>query len=126
MNTLGKVRALVVLCALLVGATSLTACADDGPRPVTTEEANRLAEMLYANWDAGGATFQLSAAPRPGETTYIEGRVNFKELAGYGLVSAVGRDGPVEGVLFTETTIFESIPTLVTASQELEGPRSPG
>lgn len=98
------------------------ACSNNGPHTVTDAEADRLAEALYANWDAGGATFELNAAPAAGESVRVQGQVDFTNQVGYGLVSAVGEDAPVTGVIFTPTTILESIPSLVDASATVGGP----
>ena len=107
---------------LTIALTCVSACSETGPHAVTDAEADRLAEALFANWDAGGLTFELNAAPAPGETVRVQGKVDFTDQVGYGLVTAVGEDSPVAGVIFTPTTILESIPTLVDASASFGGP----
>ena len=106
---------------IVIAVLALPACSDTGPHPVTPAEADRLAEALYGNWESGGATFELNAAPAPGESVVVQGQVDFVDQVGYGLVSAVGEDSPVKGVIFTPTTIFENIPVLVDASAGLTG-----
>ena len=111
-----------VAACLLVALTAVSACANGGPHTVTNDEADRLAEALYSNGQAGWLTFELNAAPSPGETVRIQGEVDFADEVGYGLVTAVGEDSPVAGVIFTPTTILENIPTLVDASAAVGGP----
>lgn len=118
--TLARRIGAIVAVAIVLAATP--ACSDKGPHTVTDAEADRLAESLYANGDAGGLTFELNAAPSPGETVRVQGQVDFDEQVGYGLVTAVGEDSPVEGVIFTPSTILENIPTLVDASAAVGGP----
>lgn len=115
-------RRAVAATGIVVALVVMSACSDDGPHVVTDAEADRLAEALYANWDAGGATFELNAAPATGETVRVQGRVDFTDEVAYGLVTAVGEDSPVTGVIFTPTTILENIPALVDASAAVGGP----
>ena len=89
---------------------------------VTDSEADRLAEALFSNWDAGGATFELNAAPAAGETVRVQGQVDFTDQIGYGIVTAVGEDAPVTGVILTPTTVLENMPALVDASASFGGP----
>lgn len=107
--------------SLAIALTAVTACSDSGPHTVTNAEADRLAEALYSNWDAGGVAFELNAAPAAGETVRVVGEVDFTDQIGYGLVTAVGEDSPVKGVIFTPTTILENIPALVDASATVGG-----
>lgn len=118
-GTLTRVAAACVL-ALTLGAVS--GCSSSGPHEVTEAEAERLAEALYANWEAEGLTFELNSTPRPGATVRVQGQVNFVNEVGYGLVTAVGEDAPVAGVIFTPTSVLENIPTLVDASAGFGGP----
>lgn len=107
---------------LAIALAIVPACSDNGPHTVTDFEADRLAEALYSNWDAGGATFDSNAAPAAGENVRVQGQVDFTDQVGYGLVTAVGEDAPVTGVIFTPTTILENIPALVDASASFGGP----
>ncbi len=107
---------------LLIALAAAPACSNGGPHTVTNAEADRLAEALYANGQAGGLTFELNAAPAPGESVRVQGEVDFADHVGYGLVTAVGEDSPVAGVIFTPTTILENIPTLVDAAAKVGGP----
>ncbi len=113
-----------LVAGVLIGIAlvAISGCSETGPHPVTDAEADRLAEALYANWEAGGVTFELNAAPAAGESVRVQGEVDFGDQAGYGLVNAVGEDSPVKGVIFTTTTILENIPDLVDASVAVGGP----
>lgn len=57
-----------------------------GPRPVTSEEAERLASMFVKNFEAVGAAFDATVAVPQGVIT-LNGEVDFHTLTGYGEVS---------------------------------------
>ncbi|WP_291378599.1 hypothetical protein [Demequina sp.] len=102
---------------------ALAACSSpSGPRGVTSEEADRLSEVFFTNFDNEGAHFVLNAAPTPGTAMVIEGEVDFVEAQGYAVVSATGSDAPVHGVIFSEAVVLENMPQLVdlaaTAGQQ--------
>lgn len=116
-------RRAAIGASIVVALMTVPACSDTAAHPVTAAEADRLAEALYANWEAGGVTFELNAAPAPGESVVVQGQVDFAQQVGYGLVSAVGEDAPVKGVVFTQTTILENIPALIDATAAVGGPQ---
>lgn len=116
----GSALARLAIAALAVA--SLAACSGDGPHAVTASQADRLAEMLFTSYDAGGMTFEMTAQPSPGETTTVTGKVDFTTGIGYALVDATGADAPVKAAVFSSDVILESIPTLEQASEDTGGP----
>jgi hypothetical protein len=102
------------LTAAALAALALAGCSSpSGPRPVTSDEADRLSEVLFANYDGDGSHFVLNAAPTAGSTMQLEGEVDFVNGQGYALVAATGPESAVKGVIFSETVVLENIPPLV-------------
>jgi hypothetical protein len=109
-----RTRRIVTAVALVTATVALAACSSPtGPRPVTSDEADRLSEVLFLNYDEGGSHFVLNAAPTPDSAITIEGDVDFVNREGYALVSSTGSDGPVDGVIFSDAVVLENIPSLV-------------
>lgn len=109
-----RTRHLVTVVALVaVGATLAGCSGPEGPRPITSDEADRLSEVLFLNYDDGGSHFVLNAAPTPESAITIDGDVDFVNRQGYALVSSTGSDAPVDRVVFSDAMVLENIPTLV-------------
>jgi hypothetical protein len=84
--------AFVAVMLIATGCSSAkTATSAKGPRPVTSEEAQRLATMRVKNFDQVGVGFHTVIESAQGVVT-LNGDVDFHAVTGYGEVS--GGKGP--------------------------------
>ena len=105
-------RVVAVASALLV-AVALSAC--DGerlPRPITDDEADRLSEVFFNNYDNGGADFVLNVLLPDGSTVTMEGAVDFAGDAGLATVVATGPDSSVTEFGWGTDVAVERLPEL--------------
>lgn len=111
---------------LVAFAVSVVACGDDapaGPRPVTDEEAGRMAETLFNNFDVGGANFELNGRMPDGTTVYLSGEIDWRAHEGRADVRiSDGPDATVTEVFWTEQTVVERIPSLAELAESLGWP----
>ncbi|WP_330277209.1 hypothetical protein OG205_16935 [Lentzea sp. NBC_00516] len=84
-----------VLALLLV----LTACGSTTPRPLSIQEAERLALVRFSNYTTGISAFTASV-PSPGGRIVLDGRVDFVNHLGYAGMRTDGREDAVsQGLL---------------------------
>ncbi|WP_285664738.1 hypothetical protein [Actinorhabdospora filicis] len=95
-----------VATALLIGADDdAGAQGDDGPRAVTSEEADRLALTRFRNYEAGGRAVTITVPNTGGELT-VTASVDFRAKSGYGTVQGNGRNTSSDGLIqWTLTTV---------------------
>lgn len=104
----GLLQRLVPIVAL---ATLLVGCGGaPGPRSVTDAEADRLAEVLFTNWDSEGAHFGLSVLANDGSTIQIEGVMDFRNVVGHAHIAGTGPHAAVPEVFWDETVVLERRP----------------
>ena len=108
-----RARHAVMVMALALALAGCTAPAATGPRGITEAEADRLADVLYTNFQDGGASFTLSALTTTGATIAIEGDIDFTKGAGRADFTSTGSDASLVEVAWLGDTVLESIPTLV-------------
>jgi len=107
---------LVLLAAAAALATLLSGCSDDDPTqrvsgdPVTTEEAQVLSQLLYADLQSGGADFEVSAPYAEGAVLTLTGEVDFSR--GIGRAQAVttysdGQPDETRTLFFTESDLWQ-------------------
>ena len=116
---------LVVLAAVAVLVAVLSGCSgdDEAPRrpgdPVTSAEAEVLSQVLYADRQAGGADFEVSAPFAEGATITLTGEVDFAR--GIGRAQAVttyssGQPEENRTLFFTPTDLWQGdVPGLADA-----------
>ncbi|MFF0297762.1 hypothetical protein ACFYS8_14450 [Kitasatospora sp. NPDC004615] len=76
-----------------------------GPRPPTTDEANRLALTRFRNYEAGGRALTITVPGTAGRLT-VTGSVDFRTRTGYGVLHGTGRDSSTTGLIqWTPTTV---------------------
>lgn len=109
--------AAVALALLACGGSGDTA---EGPRPVTDEEASRLAETLFNDYELGGASFELNGLMPDGTTVYLAGEVDWVNHVGHATVR-VDRapDASVTEVIWAEQLVLERIPALTELAASL-------
>ena len=105
---LGRAAA-VVLAALVVPA----GCGgDDEPgsteRPLTDAEAAMLANVLFADLDAGGAEFTVAVQVGTGATINLQGEIDWTTHRGYAQVSARGVETGVREVYWSDDAVLEA------------------
>ena len=87
-------------------------------RPLSSSEAAVLAEVLWQNYESGGAHFRLSSlSGLPNGTISIEGGIDWKQHLGHGLILGGSQPNPVTEVWWDENTVVERRPDL---DKELE------
>lgn len=108
---------MIAVPALVLGALG-SACSDpaegsgsDGT-PLTTEQAQRLAESLHRNYEAGGAAFTLSARLPDGSSLVLEGEIDFVGHIGQAVVQATGAEAAVTEVVWSDAAVLERRPEL--------------
>lgn len=96
----GLVAALAIAAGLLAGCTP-DAPAEEGPRAVTSDEAQLLAIARFRNFDVGSRAFRTTVV-EGGATIGLKGWVDYEAHLGYALVSG---DFAPQALLWTETTV---------------------
>lgn len=77
-----------------------------GKRPVTSEEANRLAIARFRNYEAGGRAVTITVPGTAGNLV-ITGSVDYRTKLGYGVVRGTGRDTSSDGLIeWTATSVL--------------------
>ncbi|MFJ9413869.1 hypothetical protein ACIRPT_06825 [Streptomyces sp. NPDC101227] len=76
-----------------------------GPRPLTTDEASRLAITRFRNYQAQGRAVTLTVPGAAGGLT-VTGSVDYRRKVGYGVVHGTGRDKSSDGLIqWTPTSV---------------------
>src|SRR4051794_29981933 len=116
---------LVVLAAVTALVTVLTGCSgDDAPQrvsgdPISSDEADVLSQVLYADRQQGGADFEVSAPYADGAVLKLTGEVDFTR--GVGRAQAVtsytnGQPEETRTLFFTEKDLWQGdVPGLADA-----------
>ncbi len=95
------VAAVAVTAFLLGGADS----GSDGPRALTSDEANRLALTRFRNYEARGRAVTLTVPGTAGGLT-VTASVDYRGRLGYGVVRGTGRDTSSDGLIaWTATSV---------------------
>lgn len=100
-------RAALVLCiaiattAVLVSCTADPTSHDQGPRPLTTAEAQLLAITRFNNFDRGSRPFHTEIQ-EAGENLTIKGWIDYGAHIGYALASGTG---PTQTLLWTDHSV---------------------
>lgn len=109
-----KTRSLGV-AAVFLSVLFLSACGggkQSTERALTSEEASILAEVLFRNYEAQGASFYLAAqAGDGGGTITVEGIIDWKNHQGAARVFGGSQPYPVEEVWWSRDFVAERRPT---------------
>ena len=102
---------------LLMLVMGLVACGGESKsttEPLTREQANVMADLVYRNYESGGADFALSAtAGSSGGTITLTGEVDWVNKRGHAMVmSSALAPAPVTEVWWNEVKVFERRPAL--------------
>lgn len=119
---------LVVALALLVTACGGSSSPSSTSRPLTSDEAGRLASTLYANHLGAGASFSAHSAflaVTPQQSLDLQGEMDWTDHVGRAYVSGNGPNAGLTEVIWDSTTIYERRPGLDPLIAGLGGPASP-
>jgi hypothetical protein len=109
-------RCLQIFRVVAAFAVVLTACGGEEKvteRPLTSDEASVLAEVLSRNYEAQGASFSLAAqANSAGGTITLEGDVDWRNHQGGARVSGGTSPHPVTEVWWSKNVVAERRPSL--------------
>ncbi|MGW2024448.1 hypothetical protein [Streptomyces decoyicus] len=105
-------RAAIVIGIAVVAVAAVAAflLADGGsgagdPRPLTTDEASRLAITRFRNYQAQGRAVTITVPGTAGGLT-VTGSVDYRRKLGYGVVHGTGRDKSSDGLIqWTPTSV---------------------
>ena len=110
---------LAAIAFSVVLVASLGACAaPTGPHPITEDEADRLADVLYTTYQDGGASFSLSSLWQDGTTVQLTGDIDFGGGAGVADLVSTGPDAKVASVAWFQDSMLEYIPSLITLAEQ--------
>ncbi|WP_461009949.1 hypothetical protein [Streptomyces capparidis] len=97
---------------------------DGGPRPLTSDEANRLAIARFRNHEAHGRAVTITVPGSAGALT-VTGSVDYRRKLGYGVVRGTGRSTSSDGLIqWTATTVHVRPMTDAPAHAPASPPRS--
>ena len=96
----------------------------DGAPPtsavLTSEQAGRLASVLFDNLESQGASFSVSARTADGDTMTLTGEVDWVGHAGRADVLATGDEDDLVEIVWTEDVILERRPALAAQLLDAE------
>lgn len=119
---------LAVLAFVACGPMLVAACGGDPvstERPLTADEAGRLAEVLFDNLDDGGASFEVATSFRTtGDDLSLRGEVDWVTHTGRAVVSASGAEAAIVEVFWSDDVVIERIPGITTLSTGLGFPNA--
>ena len=116
---------LTVLVAAVSGCGGRDPKGSQGERAVTAEEASRMAEALFNNYDLGGADFEVNAQMPDGTRVVMTGAVDWRTHAGHAQVQiSQTADAAVTEVYWTDAVVFERVPSLTALAERLGEPRA--
>ena len=116
------VRLAVALATLAVaGCGGESATPTPTSAPLSSEQAARLADVLFDDLASGGARFVVSARGIDGETMTLTGVVDWAGHVGRADVVATGLEDDLDEIVWTETVILERRPALLARLADEEG-----
>ncbi|MFH8518832.1 hypothetical protein ACH4CE_27830 [Streptomyces gelaticus] len=96
----------------------------DGPRPLTTDEASRLAITRFRNYQAQGRAVTITVPGTAGGLT-VTGSVDYRRKVGYGVVHGTARNKSSDGLIqWTPTSVRVRPMTDAPAHAPASPPRS--
>ncbi|WP_420803353.1 hypothetical protein [Streptomyces naphthomycinicus] len=114
----------VAAVAVTVFLLGRSGSAPDGPRALTSDEANRLALTRFRNYEARGRAVTLTVPGTAGVLT-VTASVDYRGKLGYGVVRGTGRDTSSDGLIeWTATSVSVHPMTDAPAHAPASPPRS--
>lgn len=124
-----RAAAVIGIAVVAVAAVAAFLVADGGsgtggPRPLTTDEASRLAITRFRNYQAQGRAVAITVPGTAGGLT-VTGSVDYRRKVGYGVVHGTGRDKSSDGLIqWTPTSVHVRPMTDAPAHAPASPPRS--
>ena len=124
-----RAAAVIGIAAVAVAAVAAFLVADGGsgsggPRPLTTDEASRLAITRFRNYQAQGRAVTITV-PGTASGLTVTGSVDYRRKVGYGVVQGTGRDKSSDGLIqWTPTSVHVRPMTDAPAHAPASPPRS--
>lgn len=122
-----RIAVVIGIATVAVAAVAAFLVADGGaddPRPLTTDEAGRLAITRFRNYQAGGRAVTITVPATAGGLT-VTGAVDYRRKVGYGVVHGTGRDKSSDGLIqWTPSSVYVRPMTDVPAHAPASPPRS--
>lgn len=116
------------LAVLVVGCGGSDGPVAGEPRPLTDDEAVRLAQAGHTNLLEGGATFEANSAflgTDPTQTVTLVGEIDWVNHRGRAFVRANGPDEGLTEVYWEETFVLERRPVIDAIVNGMGGPATP-
>ena len=114
-----NVTAVIALIVLSVTSTVLVSCGDNSSdasqenRPLTVDEAGVLAQVLYNNYELGGADFVVTSLTEPGgPQVQLQGIIDWRNHIGQAFVKASLPDAQLSEVYWQTSFAAERRPAL--------------
>lgn len=107
-------REAVAVVALSCASVACGGESSSEPVPLTRDQATVMAELLYRNYESGGADFTMSTPVGPGGgTVTVTGEVDWTNHQGHATVaSSQPGESPLVEVWWDERNVFERRPVL--------------
>lgn len=126
MNYRSRIAVSLFAVGLVVTASSCGSNSEGGEqlRPLNEAEASRLAQVGFANLQAGGATFEANSAFLGQPTTSITliGEVDWVRHVGRAVVRGDGMETGLTEIYWDEQTVYERRPSMDVMIQSIGGP----
>jgi len=113
-----NITAFITLVVVTVFSLLLISCGDDSTtasqenRPLTMEEAAILAQVLYNNYEIGGADFVATSLTEPGGSqVQLQGIIDWRNHIGHAFVQATVPDAQISEVYWQQSFAAERRPT---------------
>ena len=98
---------------LLISCRGDSTTASQENRPLTMEEAAILAQVLYNNYEIGGADFVATSLTEPGGSqVQLQGMIDWRNHIGRAFVQATVPDGQISEVYWQQSFAAERRPSL--------------
>ncbi|MFF8812398.1 hypothetical protein [Streptomyces pactum] len=114
--------AVTVAAAFLIGDDG---SGSDGPRPLTADEASRLAMTRFRNYQAQGRAVTITVPGTAGELT-VTASVDYRRKVGYGVVHGTGRARSSDGLIRWTPTSVRVRPMADAPAHAPASPPGPG
>lgn len=106
-------RARVLLVALGLAVAACGGSTVPKERALTQEEADRLASVLYTNYESKGAAFEITTAfTSTNDTLSMQGIVDWANHRGRALVTARGMERGISEIVWSDSVVIERRPAL--------------
>jgi hypothetical protein len=90
-----------------------------GSKPLTAAQLDRMASLLFDNYDAGGATFAYAGKLTGDDSLALQGEIDWKNHVGHATVVSKAAERNVVEVIWGPNVVLERRPTLNALAKTL-------